>query len=260
MSHGLVDRYSDLDSTIHRLDPRTKVVVTLALVLAIVSTPPTSWPAFGLYAALLAVLVGLSRLPVGYVLKRSLVAEPFVLLAALFIPFVKPGQPVVSLDIWMWRLSVSDSGLLLLASVLVKAWLSVLSAVVLTSTTPLPRLLQGLERLKLPRVLIMTISFMYRYVFVIVDEAMRLKRARDSRNFGGGGLRQIRTVGYMVGTLFLRSYERAERVYAAMASRGFDGQSRTLTRLSLKRADLGLGGAFLALVLTVSLAGRWVWP
>ena len=129
--------------------------------------------------------------------------------------------------------------------------LSILYLIWLTSTTKLANLLSGLEQLRMPRMMIMILSFMYRYLFILVDEVMRMKQARDSRSFGGGRLWQIRTIGSMVGTLFIRSYERGERVYAAMVARGFDGQIRTLNRLSFEPADTYFGIAFsLVLVLT----------
>ena len=129
-------------------------------------------------------------------------------------------------------------------NILVKAWLSILSLILLTSTTKLSNLLKGLEQLRLPRVMVMILSFMYRYLFVLVDEVMRMRQARDSRNFGGGRLWQIRTIGNMIGTLFIRSYERGERVYAAMVARGFDGQTRTLESSSFRQLDAYFGISF----------------
>ncbi|OGN99496.1 MAG: hypothetical protein A2Y90_02645 [Chloroflexi bacterium RBG_13_52_12] len=99
-------------------------------------------------------------------------------------------------------------------------------------------LLRGMEQLRLPRVMVMILSFMYRYIFILMDEVLRMKQARDSRSFGGSRLWQIKTVGKMAGTLFIRSYERGERVYAAMAARGYDGQTRTLRQLSFGMSDL----------------------
>jgi cobalt/nickel transport system permease protein len=134
-------------------------------------------------------------------------------------------------------------------SILARSWLSILSLVLLTSTTSFASLLKGLEQLRMPRVMVMLLSFMYRYIFLLTDEVMRMKQARDSRNFGGKRLRQISTVGNMIGTLFIRSYERGERVYTAMVSRGFDGHSRTLGRLHFNRLDACfITGIILALV------------
>jgi cobalt/nickel transport system permease protein len=237
MKHSFLDQYSDRDSPIHRLDPRSKLIMSFAFILAVVLTPPDSWLAYALYFALMVTLLALSQLPVFYVLKRSLVIIPFVLLVAIFIPFFKEGEVVGSYNIWLWQVSVTQSGLQVLWNIMAKAWLSIFCLVLLTSTTKFSHLLKGLEQLRLPKVMVMLLSFMYRYLFVLVDEAMRLKQARDSRNFGGKWLRQIRTIGYMIGTLFIRSYERGERVYAAMAARGFDGRSQTLERLQFRLAD-----------------------
>lgn len=249
MKHSFLDKYSDRDSPIHRLDPRSKLLATLAFIAAVVLTPAGSWLAFGFYFIVIAFLIMLSRVPLLYVLKRSLLIVPFVLLVAIFIPFFKEGELAFSFNIWSWHISLTHSGLQLLWSILAKSWLSILSLVLLTSTTSFASLLKGLERLRLPRVMVMLLSFMYRYIFLLTDEVMRMKQARDSRNFGGKRLRQVSTIGHMIGTLFIRSYERGERVYAAMVSRGFDGHSRTLDRLHFNRQDaFFISGVMLTLV------------
>jgi len=251
VKHSFLDQYSDLDSFIHKLDPRTKFITCLVFILAVGLTPPDRWQAFTLYFFLMATLLLFSKLPIFYVFKRSLVIMPFVLMIAIFIPFFKQGEVAGSYNIWLWQVSVTYTGLQVLLNILIKAWLSILSLILLTSTTKLTNLLKGLEQLRMPRVMVMLLSFMYRYLFVLVDEVMRMRQARDSRNFGGKRLWQIRTIGNMIGTLFIRSYERGERVYAAMLARGFDGQSRTLDRLNFRQADAYFGVSFsLVLILT----------
>jgi len=249
LKHSFLDQYSDRDSLIHRLDPRTKLVSTLLFIIAVALTPPDGWVSYALYAAVLAIWLMLSRVPVGHVLRRSLVILPFVVLIAIFIPFFREGEIAGSYNLWLWQVSVTHSGMVVLRNILIRAWLSVLSLILLTSTTRLPDLLRGLEQLHMPRVMVMVLSFMYRYIFVLVDEVMRMKQARDSRNFGGRRWWQIRTVGNMIGTLFIRAYERGERVYAAMMARGFDGHSRTLKRLEFKPADAYFGLSLGALVI-----------
>jgi cobalt/nickel transport system permease protein len=240
MKHSFLDKYSEGNSIIHRLDPRTKLVATLAFIALVVLLPSASWLTYGLYFITVVALIIISRVPVTYVFKRSLIIVPFVLMVALFIPFFKEGTEAFSFNILSWHLSVTYEGLETLGSVMAKAWLSILFLILLTSTTTFSNILKALEHLKMPRVLVMIMSFMYRYIFVLTDEVMRMKQARDSRNFGEGGRRlwQIRTVGNMIGTLFIRSYERGERVYAAMVARGFDGHSRTLNRLYFRPADV----------------------
>lgn len=252
MRHSFLDQYSDRNSLIHRLDPRTKLLTSLLFILAVVLTPPGRWPVFVFYFLLVAALLLLSRVPLLYVLKRSLVIMPFVVLIAVFIPFFREGEVAGSYNIWLWQLSVTYNGLQVFWNILAKAWLSILSLILLTSTTRFSHLLRGMEKLRLPRVMTMIMSFMYRYIFVLVDEVMRMKQARDSRNFGGGRLRQLRTIGNMIGTLFIRSYERGERVYAAMMARGFDGQTRTLESLSFRPPD-ALFGISLGFVLILAM-------
>ena len=251
MKHSFIDQYSNGDSFIHRLDPRTKFITTLIFILAVVLTPPNRWQTFAFYFLLIATLLLLSKVPIFYVFKRSLVIMPFVVMIAIFIPFFKEGEVAGSYNIWLWQVSVTYSGLQVLWNILAKAWLSILSLILLTSTTKMTNLLKGLEQLRMPTVIVMILSFMYRYIFVLVDEVVRMKQARDSRNFGGKRLWQIRTIGNMIGTLFIRSYERGERVYAAMVARGFDGHSQTLDRLSFGQADAYFGISFgLILILT----------
>jgi cobalt/nickel transport system permease protein len=120
-------------------------------------------------------------------------------------------------------LSLSRSGLWIFWNVLVKSCLGVFSIILLYSTTPFPSLVKGLERLGVPGVFTVLLSFMYRYLFLLTDEIHRMKRARDSRSFGGRWFWQLKTIGHMIGTLFLRSFHRAERVYLAMLSRGYQG-------------------------------------
>lgn len=244
MKHSFIDQYSDLDSFIHKLDPRTKFIASLAFVVFVVLTPVRNWQAFILYLCLIAGCLAISKLPPLYVLKRSLVIFPFVLVIAIFIPFFKQGEVAGSYNIWLWQVSVTYDGLLVLANVVTKAWICILSLILLSATTKFTDLLRGLKQLKMPNVLILILSFMYRYIFILSDEVMRMRQARDSRNFGGGRLRQLKTIGNMIGTLFIRSYERGERIYAAMLARGFDGDVHSLHRLNFKRVDAYFGLAF----------------
>ncbi len=246
MKHSFLDQYSDRDSLIHRLDPRTKLLTTFLFITAVALTPPDRWLSYALYLAILVVWLLLSHVPTSYVLKRSLVVLPFVVLIAIFIPFFHEGEVAGSYNIGLWQVSVTYSGLMVLRNILIRAWFSILSLILLTSTTRMPELLRGLEQLHMPKVMVMLLSFMYRYIFVLVDEVTRMKQARDSRNFGGRQWWQIRTIGNMIGTLFIRAYERGERVYAAMVARGFDGRSRTLKHLQFKPAD-----AYFSMALTV---------
>lgn len=204
------------DSSLHRLDARTKLIGTMALVIVVVSTPPQAYGGFAGYAILLVAGLAIGRVPIGYVLARWLIVLPF-LVGVAAVPFLGPG------DVRVWGVSVSQAGLLTLWNVVVKASLSVAAMTLLIGSTHFSDLLGALDRLRVPRVLVMLIGTAHRYAFILVDEARRMKRARDARGFGGRWVWQAGVIGRMVGTLFLRSYERAERVHEAMLARGFNG-------------------------------------
>ncbi|MEN8614896.1 cobalt ECF transporter T component CbiQ [Dehalogenimonas sp. THU2] len=256
MRHSFLDQYSHLSSPVHRRDPRLKFLLSLLFILAVVLTQAGSWLAFAAYFGILASIFGLSRLPLGYVLKRSLIILPFVLLLGIINVFTRPGAELFGLNFGDWHLGVTDGGLVFIATLLARSWLSVLALILLSSTTPLPGLLKGIERLGAPRVLVMILSFMYRYLFLLVDEVLRMKQGRDSRTVGRlSNAFQAKTVGGMIGALFIRSFERGERVYAAMVARGFDGSSRTLNDLTFDRADVLIGITLsLLLILPVTLS------
>ncbi len=238
MKYHFLDQYREADSFIHRLDPRAKFLSTLALVTAIVLVPGASWLSYALFLVLVVLLLAISRVPPLYVLKRSLTVMPFVFMIAVFIPFLGEGTIVWTLNLGTWHIAVTDEGLVRVGGIFCKAWLSVLALITLTATTSMTDLLKGLQKMKFPAIMVMLLGFMYRYLFVISDEAEHLTLARNSRSFGGGIKLHVRTLGYMAGALFLRSYERGERIYGAMLSRGFDGTSRSLNELSLERSDI----------------------
>ena len=258
MKHSFLDRYSERNSPVHRLDARTKFIVALLFILSVVLTQADSWWVYGFFLAVIVGLVICSLLPIVHVLKQTFTVIPLVLVIVIFAPFFKVGEAVFSFYVGAWYITITDTGIQVFVNVLIRAWLSILCLVWLSSTTRLTDLLQGLEKMHFPRVLIIIMSFMYRYIFVIVDETMRMKQAMDSRNTGGNSIHQWRTVGRMVGILFIRSYERGERIFTAMTSRGYDGQSRTLDNLSFNKSDAAFVifiGLLLIAASTINLLG-----
>ncbi|MBC7253133.1 MAG: cobalt ECF transporter T component CbiQ [Actinobacteria bacterium] len=248
MKHAFLDEYSHLESPVHRLDPRAKLLAFVVLVVVCVTTPPNLYSAFAAYLGLEVVLVLLSRLPWKHVLKRLLVVLPFILVVAAFVPFFSRGGGSYNLG----PVKVSAHGLMVLWNVAAKSTVSVLAVILLSSTTPFPDLLRGMERMKVPRLLTSLLSFTYRYIFVLVDEAQRMKRARDSRGWSGKWIWQAKVIGHMIAALFLRSYERGERVYAAMLARGYGGRVRTMYLYHPGISEVG----FTSLVVLFPLAAR----
>jgi len=231
-----LDPYRHRASPVHRLDPRVKLLLAVGFIFATALTPPGAWPVYILLFSLLLAVEILSDLGVGYVLKRSMLALPFML-AAIPILFTLPGDALATLHIGPWELAISSEGLERFISIAIKSWLSVQMAVVLASSTPFPDLLGAMRAVGIPRLLVAVVGLMWRYLFVLVDEALRLMRARESRSgypagspyrHGGTLGWRARVTGGMAGNLFMRSFDRGDRIYAAMAARGYDGEVRHL--------------------------------
>ena len=236
MRHEFLDHHSAVESSIHHLDPRAKVLVFFSFILVGVSAPPHSIGLFVILALGLVVITLAARLPLFHLVRKLLVILPFLLVITASIPFMKEDTVGGGYNLGLGGLSLSRSGLWILWNVLIKSCLSVFSIILLYSTTTFPQLMKGLERLGLPKVFTVLLSFMHRYSFLLVDEVHRMKRARDSRSFGKRWFWQLKTLGHMIGTLFLRSFHRAERVYLAMLSRGYHG---TVPGVSLGRFGTG---------------------
>lgn len=231
-----LDPYHPRNSPIHRLDPRLKLVLAIVFILTSTLLPTAAWPVYILLFALILSVEILSELGVRYVLKRSMLALPFVL-AALPLIFTIPGKPLFSLSIGPWEITASIQGLERFISIAVKSWLSVQAAIVLAASTSFPDLLLAMRALHVPQLLVLTFGLMWRYLFVLVDEAGRLIRARAARSGiadvtggkSGGSIRwRARVTGGMAGSLFLRAFERGDRIYMSMVSRGYDGEVRSL--------------------------------
>ena len=250
MHHDFIDRYSRLESPVHALDPRAKALALFTLLVVCVTTPPGEWWAFCIYAAVVVIIATASGVPAGYLLSRVLVVVPFILVVAVFVPFMHTGGGSVDLGLF----HVSRSGLVILWNVTVKSLIAVSCLILLSSTTPFSDLMHGFERLHVPRFFTVVPAFMYRYVFIIVDESERMKRARDSRNYRGKWLWQAKAVGHMIASLFIRSHERAERVFLAMSARGFDGTFPRSREMIMRPADY----AFIVIVAATAVAGRLV--
>ncbi|TVL93828.1 cobalt ECF transporter T component CbiQ [Streptomyces sp. SAJ15] len=225
------------DSPVHALPPQCKIAAVFCFVLVVVSTPRTALWAFALYAAALAAVAAVARVPAGLVLRRMLIEVPFVAFAVL-LPFVAEGPRVEVLG-----LSLSESGLWGAWNVLAKGTLGVAASVLLAATTELRALLLGLQRLRMPPLLVQIASFMIRYGDVVTDEMRRMRVARESRGFQARGVRHWRVLARSAGALFIRSYERGERVHLAMVSRGYTGTMPVIDEVTATRAQWACAAA-----------------
>ena len=227
-SHAL---YLPRASPLHRARPQCKLAAAFLFVLAVVATPREAFWAFGVFALLLAGLARVARLPLPTLARRLVVELPF-LAFAVFLPLVGQGERVEVLG-----LSLASEGLWAAWNIVAKGTLGVATSVILAATTPVPELLRGLERLRLPAAFTGIAGFMVRYADVIADEVRRMRIARVSRGYDPRWIWQARAVAASAGTLFIRSYERGERVYLAMVSRGYAGSMPVLEDLAATRAQ-----------------------
>lgn len=262
MHFDAFDRYHETESFIHRLDPRVKVIVTVAFIFSNAFLPNGAWAAFGLAWLFLLFANALSNLGLGFTFKRSFIALPFALVAVTVL-FTIPGKPLSAFHFLFWDLTVTDMGLLRFGSILVRSWLSVQMAILLVATARFPDIVHALEHLRVPMILTTIIAFLYRYLFVLVDEVFRLLRAREARSAAAAGLRSGGSVawragvaGNMAGQLFLRSYERSDRVYNAMLARGYTGRLNTIHPHEMRRMDYLATALALFMILVFQLIGR----
>ncbi|MEV0649811.1 cobalt ECF transporter T component CbiQ [Phytomonospora sp. NPDC050363] len=218
------------DSLVHRLPPQVKILASVAFTLLVVLTPRESMWAFAAYAVLLAAVAALARVGPLWIARRTLIEVPFVVLAVL-LPFLGGGETVTWLGV-----DLSVEGLYGAWNIAVKGTLGVVSSLLLAATTPVNDLITGLERLRCPQIITQIAAFMLRYLQVLSDEARRMRVARLSRGYEPRFFWQLRAWATGAGALFLRAFERGERVYVAMLSRGYTG---TFPRIKGRHARPG---------------------
>ncbi|QIK77143.1 cobalt ECF transporter T component CbiQ [Nocardioides piscis] len=205
-------------SPIHRAPAHVKLLALLGFMLVVVATPSSWWPAFLVELLLLLVVIGASRVPLSYLLPRMVVEVPFAVLA-LLMPFIAAGPRTEVLG-----LTVSEPGLVAGLTLLTKGSIGVLASLTLAATTEPSDLLRGLARLRMPDLIVQIMGFMIRYLDVVTGELSRMLVAMRSRGCDPRSPKHWPTLARAMGALFIRSYERGERVHLAMLSRGYDGR------------------------------------
>jgi cobalt/nickel transport system permease protein len=189
-------------SMLHRVPAGGKLAGALVLVLTVVLLPRTQVMGLLIVAVVLAGLLAVSGIPFLFLLKRMLLLEPLVLGVAGLMLFQPGGAKIFAL-------------------VMLKANLCLLTTVLLANTTPFTEIVRVLQGLRVPWLFVTTLTLMHRYLFVLADETERMRRARASRTFTRGRRFQWQTLSSVVGQLFVRASERAERIYSAMCARGW---------------------------------------
>jgi cobalt/nickel transport system permease protein len=235
MRHSFIDRYASLDSPLHVLEARSKLLAFTALIVGVLCIPADRGSLFFIYFFAAAILMGVSQIPLTYIVGRTFLILPFIVLAGLAAP---------------WK-----GGYLGLGILFIRAVLCLFLLVLLTNTTRFVELLRGLRRLGCPQILVMNLGFLYRYLFVLTEEAMRMKQARDCRRVGRARFREeLKILSSMIGTLLIRSFERAERMHSAMLSRAYTGDFPVVSPRKFSLRD----AAFLAGVALFVTLSFWI--
>ena len=235
---GRLDRLSYGETCVHRLDPRAKVIAAILFLLTVVSFPKYEIVALAPFFLYPVLLITVGELPVWFIVKKIIVVSPFAVFIGIFNPLLDTRAiiPVPGFSV--------SAGWVSFFSILLKFTLTISAALLLIATTSFPGVCHALRRLGFPALFVSQLLFLYRYLFVLMEEAMRIIRARDMRSFGSHGT-GVKVFVRLIGVLFLRTVDRAERIYFAMLSRGFQGDIPSLKRSRMVLTDL----AFLSMMI-----------
>jgi cobalt/nickel transport system permease protein len=232
--------YVHRHSPIHSLAPHAKILAILGLLVIVVATPIQNYIAFIAYFSLVIALVLIAKLPIWQSLKRTTIEIPFIFFAILM-PFVSPDK---------------EAAKIAAISIIAKATIGTLLAIILSGTTPAREILRGFETLKMPALIVQIASFMLRYLNVINDEMERMTVARASRGFEPKGIRDWKFLAAAAGALFIRSYERGERVHLSMISRGYDGKLPSVQSQLVAKQEILIIISTLFFALVLAIFGR----
>ena len=238
---GLLDQLAYRNTFVHRIDPRIKLILTLLYLFTVVSFPKYEIAALLPFFVYPVLLMTIGEIPFLFILKKIIWMSPFAIFIGIFNPLLDSGQATLAFGFSL------AAGWLSFISILLKFILTVATALLLIATTSFPGICHALRQLGAPSLFVSQLLFLYRYIFVLMEETMRIVRARDMRSYGRRGT-GIKVFVRLIGILFLRTVERAERVYYAMLSRGFHGDMPAQRHFRVTFSDLAvvvLGIAFL---------------
>jgi cobalt/nickel transport system permease protein len=231
LSLGTLDTLAYHDSWVHRLDPRIKLLTTLIFVVIVTSFDKYTISGLLPFFIFPLVMILGGRLPARFVTNRVLLVAPFAIMIGIFNPFI---DQETLLQIGSWNIS---GGWVSFLSILLRFALTISAALILIATCSFPGICMALDKLGAPRIFTVQLLLLYRYLFVLVEESIRLVRARALRSFRGQGL-GIKVFSQMIGQLLLRTLARAQRIHLAMLCRGFDGNIRTLRTLKIRHREI----------------------
>ena len=235
MHHAHIDTFAYADSPIHRLDGRVKLLATAVFTVCVLAVPRYSVSMLACYAIGPFVMLVVGRIPLKFVLRHTITVSPFIIVLAASCPLYNREPMGVEFGPLSWTIG---QGWVQLANIMGKFIVTMAALIALVCTTRFADLLCGMERMGMPPVLVNQLGFLYRYIFVLIDKAHHILRARAGRTLRNLGFAtEAKTAGAMIGAMFLLSLESSERITIAMQARGFDGEFRTIHTLHIRRDD-----------------------
>jgi cobalt/nickel transport system permease protein len=241
---GFLDQLATKDTPLHLIDPRIKLITTLCFIITVVSYNHYDFAALFPLILYPLILSEAGQLPGPYLRRKILIASPFAILVGMFNPLFDQ-QTMLQIG----TISISG-GWISFASILLRFVLTVSAALILVASTGFASVCMALSRLGMPKVFSTQLLFLYRYIFVLTDEAQRMMRARSLRAFNKRGT-GIKVYNSMLGQLLLRTMDRAQRIHRAMLCRGFTGDIRLNKELKIRTFDLVFFAGWLAFFIMV---------
>lgn len=246
MNIGYLDNLSCRDTFVHRLDTRVKIVVTLMFVILVVSFPKYSLSGLLPFFLYPVFLIAIGEIPSGYIIKKIAVISPFAICIGIFNPLF---DREIVLNIWGFGMS---GGWVSFLSIIVKFVLTVSTALLLIATSSFAGICESLRRMRFPDVFVVQLYFLYRYLFVLLEEGYRMVRARESRSFGKRGY-GFRPFISLLSVLLMRTVQRAERIYGAMMARGYGGKMAVTKKFNIRFSDIVFGLIFVSIFLLLRM-------
>lgn len=249
--HEHAEKLPLTSSFVSELDPRVKILSVIYFIFFINVSGSDSRLNFYLFGLILLPLVFLSKISLSVFVKRYLIALPLLIIIIALLPFSKEGKEIFSLNFKFAHLCITDLGLKSFSNVFIKSFLSISSLIIVSATTSFPDAIKALKALKVPLMIIIILSFMYRYLYLMIEEVRKMKMAIDARDFGRNRIIRFRALAGSIAVFFLRSYERSESVYYAMVSRNFNKNYFFEAEFDLGARDVV---SFIVFIMVVSAA------
>jgi cobalt/nickel transport system permease protein len=246
MKHEFIDHHRQGNSLIHKADSRLKIIILVIYILVVVLIPKHAPEYYFFFAAIPVLLSFLSGISIFHFFSKLLKIYPMIFFISFLIPFFpSDGDQEIQFGI----LKIYQDSLDKFIYINIKSILSIFMSIILTTTTSFDMLLKGMEKLRLPKIFILILSFMYRFIFLLIDEVERMFTAYQSRYIKLNLIPRLRIIAQQLGVLFIRTYERGERVFQAMDARGFSGKIYTINSLKWRKTDSFILICFLVIII-----------